>query len=99
MFIFFLKFTYGERAQCASNARVTLKISGRIIKSDYTIGLISGYYKAACERNKTNCERELFTCHGFMLIWFTDLMKEPKKLQFIDPTFRHSCLAPSSGVI
>ena len=50
MFIFFLKFTYGERAQCASNARVTLKISGRIIKSDYTIGLISGYYKAACER-------------------------------------------------
>ena len=24
MFIFFLKFTYGERAQCASNARVTL---------------------------------------------------------------------------
>ena len=36
MFIFFLKFTYGERAQCASNARVTLQISGRIIKSDRT---------------------------------------------------------------
>ena len=22
---------------------------------------------------------------------------QPKKLQFIDPTFRHSCLLPSSG--
>ena len=99
MFIFFLKFTYGERAQCTSNARVTLKISGRITKGDYTIELISSYFKAASERNKTNCGRGLFTCHGLMLLWFTDLMNELKKLQFIVPKFRHSCLVPSSGVI
>ena len=28
-----------------------------------------------------------------MLLWFKDLMHVTQKLQFIDPTFRHSCLA------
>ena len=37
--------------------------------------------------------------HGLMPLWFKDLMNVTKKLQFIDPTFRHSCLVPSSGVI
>ena len=37
--------------------------------------------------------------HGLMLLWFKDLMNVTEKLQFIDPTFRHSCLVPSSGVI
>ena len=34
-----------------------------------------------------------------MLLWFKDLMNVTEKLQFIDPTFRHSCIVPSSGVI
>ena len=33
--------------------------------------------------------------HGLMLLWFKDLMNVTEKLQFIDPTFRHSCLVPS----
>ena len=37
--------------------------------------------------------------HGLMLLWFKGLMNVTEKLQFIDPTFRHPCLAPSSGVI
>ena len=37
--------------------------------------------------------------HGLMLLWFKDLMNVTEKLQFIDPTFRHSCLVPSLGVI
>ena len=36
---------------------------------------------------------------GLMLLWFKGLMNVTKKLQFIDPTFQHSCLVPSSGVI
>ena len=36
--------------------------------------------------------------HGLILFWFKDLMNGNKKLQFIDPTFRHSRLVPSSGV-
>ena len=34
--------------------------------------------------------------HGLMLLWFADLMNVTETLQFIDPTFRHSCLVPSS---
>ena len=34
-----------------------------------------------------------------MLLWFKDLMNVTEKLQSIDPTFRHSFLVPSSGVI
>ena len=30
-----------------------------------------------------------------MLLWSEDLMNVTVKLQFIDPTFRHSCLVPS----
>ena len=37
--------------------------------------------------------------HGLMLLWFEDLMNVTEKLQFIDPTSRHFCLLPSSGVI
>ena len=37
--------------------------------------------------------------HGLMLLWFKDLMNVTEKLQFIDPTFRHSCLVPSPRVI
>ena len=33
--------------------------------------------------------------HGLMLLWFKNLMNATEKLQFIDPTFRHSCLVPS----
>ena len=33
--------------------------------------------------------------HGLMLLWFKDLMNVTEKLQFRDPTFRHSCLVPS----
>ena len=33
-----------------------------------------------------------------MLLWFKDLMNVTEKLQSIDPTFRHSCPVPSSGV-
>ena len=29
---------------------------------------------------------------GLMLLWFKGLMNVTKKLQFIDPMFRHSCL-------
>ena len=35
--------------------------------------------------------------HGLMLLWFKDLMNSTEKFQFIDPTFRHSWLVPSSG--
>ena len=34
-----------------------------------------------------------------MLLWFKDFMNVTEKLQFIDPTFRHSCIVPSSGLI
>ena len=34
--------------------------------------------------------------HGLMLLWFKDLMNVTEKLQFIDPTFQHSCLVSSS---
>ena len=34
--------------------------------------------------------------HGLMLFWFKDLMNVNEKLRFIDPTFRHSLLVPSS---
>ena len=37
--------------------------------------------------------------HGEMLLWFKDLMNVIDKLQFIDPTFGHSCLVLSSGMI
>ena len=37
--------------------------------------------------------------HGLMLLWFKDLMNATEKLQFVDPTFWHSRLVPSSGVI
>ena len=30
--------------------------------------------------------------HGLMLLWFKDLMNVTETLQFIDSTFRHSCL-------
>ena len=30
--------------------------------------------------------------HDLMLLWFKDLMNVTEKLQFIDPTFRHSYL-------
>ena len=30
--------------------------------------------------------------HGLMLLWLKDLMNVTETLQFIDPTFRHSCL-------
>ena len=33
------------------------------------------------------------------LLWFEDLKNATKKLHFIDPTYRHSCLVPSPGVI
>ena len=36
--------------------------------------------------------------HGLMLLWLKDLMIVTENLQFIDPTFRHSCLVPSSEV-
>ena len=42
--------------------------------------------------------KNLMTRHGLMLPWFKDLMNATKELQFIDPTFRHFCLVPSSGV-
>ena len=35
--------------------------------------------------------------HSLMPLQFKDLMKVTEKLQFIDPTFRHSCLLPSSS--
>ena len=35
--------------------------------------------------------------HGFMLLWVKDLMNVTEKLQFIDPTFQHSCLMSSSS--
>ena len=34
--------------------------------------------------------------YGLMLLRFKDLMNVTEKLQFIDPTFQHSCLVPSS---
>ena len=34
--------------------------------------------------------------HGFMLLWFKDLVNVTEKLQFIDPTFQDYCLVPSS---
>ena len=34
--------------------------------------------------------------HGFMLLWFKDLVNVTEKLQFIDPTFQHYSLVPSS---
>ena len=37
--------------------------------------------------------------HGLMLLWFKDLIYVTEKLQFIELTFRHSCLMPSLGVI
>ena len=37
--------------------------------------------------------------HGLTQLWFEDLTNVTEKLQFIDPTFQHSCLVPSSGVI
>ena len=37
--------------------------------------------------------------HGLMLLWFKDLMNVTEKLQFKDPTFGHSYLLPSLGVI
>ena len=37
--------------------------------------------------------------HGLTELWFEDLTNVTEKLQFIDPTFQHSCLVPSSGVI
>ena len=40
-----------------------------------------------------------FFGHSLMLLWFKDLMNVTEKLQFIDPTFWHSCLVPWSGVI
>ena len=30
--------------------------------------------------------------HGLLRLWFKDLMNVTDKFQFIDPTFRHSCL-------
>ena len=36
--------------------------------------------------------------HGLMLLWLKDLMLVTEKLQFIDLTFRLSCLVSSSGV-
>ena len=39
----------------------------------------------------------IWVWHGLMLLWFKDLMNVTEKLQFIDPTFRHFCLAPSQG--
>ena len=35
---------------------------------------------------------------GLMLLWFEYLTNVTEKLQFIDPTFRHSCLVPSSSI-
>ena len=35
---------------------------------------------------------------GLRLLWLKDLMNVTEKLQFIDLTFRHSCLVSSSGV-
>ena len=40
-------------------------------------------------------KEDLLFWHGLMLLWFKDLMNVTEKLQFIDPTFRHSCLVPS----
>ena len=37
--------------------------------------------------------------HGLMQLWFKDLIYVTEKLQFIELTFRHSCLMPSLGVI
>ena len=34
--------------------------------------------------------------HGLILLWFKDLVNVTEKLQFIEATFRHSCLVPSS---
>ena len=36
--------------------------------------------------------------NGLMLFWLKDLMNATEKLQLIDPTFRHSCLVPSSVI-
>ena len=36
---------------------------------------------------------------GLMLPWFKDFMNVTEKLQFLDPTFQHPSLVPSSGVI
>ena len=44
-------------------------------------------------------EKQFLFRHGLMLPWFKDLINITEKLQFIDPTFRHSFLVPSSGVI
>ena len=34
-----------------------------------------------------------------MLLWFKDLINVTEKLHYTDPTFQHSCLVPSSGVV
>ena len=36
---------------------------------------------------------------GLMLLWFKGLTNVTKKLQFIDPTFRHSCLVLGGDLI
>ena len=43
---------------------------------------------------KTKCVK-IVVRHGLMLLWFKNLMNITEKLQFIDPTFRNSCLVPS----
>ena len=37
--------------------------------------------------------------HSLMLLWLKDLMNVIEKLQFLDPTFRHSCVEFSSRVM
>ena len=46
--------------------------------------------------NKVHMATRWTIRHGLMPLWFKDLMNITEKLQFIDPTFRRSCLVPSS---
>ena len=55
----------------------------------------SGYFKAYNVQSlslKVHMATRWTSRHGLMLLWFKDLMNVTVKLQFIDPTFRHSCL-------
>ena len=49
--------------------------------------------------NKVHMATRWTIRHGLMPLWFKDLMNITEKLQFIDPTFRRSCLVPSSPLM
>ena len=49
--------------------------------------------------NKVHMATRWTIRHGLMPLWFKDLMNITEKLPFIDPTFRRSCVVPSSPLM